>query len=306
MAMAGRKHNPPVREVPLVRGVPVSRSRTLIDDPRHAHRVTHSSSSAAGRVIPVSVLEDRVAAQHREIQSLLLDNQRLAATHVALKQELAAAEKELRHLSAAAADIKAERDAEVREVYEKSLRMDAEVRVLDLMAADLVQVRADVQKLSAVREELMAQLQATENELSRVRLETQLVPAIKAEIEIMRQEIQRGRAAIEYEKKTCASNLEHGQAMDKNMIIMSREIEKLHGELVNAEKRARAAAAVAAAANPSLGYAAGYSNPEMGYGGIAYSDSYSMHQVQGSVDAQYASGAMPQHPYDVQHTHVHR
>lgn len=38
--------------------------------------------------------------------------------------------------------------------------------------------------------------------------------------------------------------------MDNNMIIMTREVEKLRAELANAEKRARAAI-VAAAANPS-------------------------------------------------------
>lgn len=50
------------------------------------------------------------------------------------------------------------------------------------------------------------------------------------------------RNAIEYEKKTYASNLEHRQTMDKNIIIMTREVEKLRVELSNAEKRARAAA----------------------------------------------------------------
>lgn len=57
------------------------------------------------------------------------------------------------------------------------------------------------------------------------------------------------RAAIEYEKKAHASNLEQSQAMEKQMISMAREIEKLRAELDNAEKRARAAAA--AAATPS-------------------------------------------------------
>lgn len=36
------------------------------------------------------------------------------------------------------------------------------------------------------------------------------------------------------------------------MISMAHEIEKLRGELANADKRARAAAAAAAAANPGI------------------------------------------------------
>ncbi len=59
------------------------------------------------------------------------------------------------------------------------------------------------------------------------------------------------RAAIEYEKKTRASNLQQRQAMERCMISMAQEIEKLRAELANAEKRARAAVAAATAPNPS-------------------------------------------------------
>lgn len=57
------------------------------------------------------------------------------------------------------------------------------------------------------------------------------------------------RAAIEYEKKGYAENYEHGQVMEKKLISMARELEKLRAEIANAEKRARAAAAVG---NPGM------------------------------------------------------
>ncbi|KAK7321380.1 hypothetical protein VNO77_31976 [Canavalia gladiata] len=282
--MAGRKHLPS--------------SLTRLDEPRLAH----SSSSSA-----VRALEDRIDARHREIQSLLVDNQHLAAIHVALKQDLAVTQEELRRLSAAAADVKVERDAEVCGIYEKSLKVDAEVRAMAAMSSELDRVRADVQELAATRKELGSQLQSIESDLARARAESQVVPGIKADIEAMRHEIQRGRNAIEFEKKTHTSNLEHRRAMDNNMIIMAREVEKLRAELANTEKRARAV--MAAAANPNPGCLANYDNPEMGYGGIAYpSDSYSMHQMQAGVDAhpQYVSGATLHRLYDLQHTQVPR
>ena len=170
--MAGRKHAPS--------------SFTRLDDARLAHS---SSSSAA----VVRALEERVEARHREIQALLSDNQRLAGIHVALKQDLAATQEELRRLSAAAAEIKAERDAEVREIYEKSLKVDAEVRAVAAISAELDRVRTDVQELAAERNELAAQLHAVESELAKARAEALFVPAIKADIETMRHEIQRGR-----------------------------------------------------------------------------------------------------------------
>lgn len=58
------------------------------------------------------------------------------------------------------------------------------------------------------------------------------------------------RAAIEHDKKGHAENYEHGQVMEKNLLSMARELEKLRAEMANAEKRARAAAAVV---NPNQG-----------------------------------------------------
>lgn len=186
--MARRNHLPPeLRQVSLSR-IPLSHSNHKIGDSRllhHHHRASHLSSSQA--------LEDRIAIQHREIQSLLFDNQRLAATHVALKQELAAAQQELRALSAATPNVKAELDAQVREVYEGSLKMDAEVRAIDAMSDELAQVRMDVQELGASRNELTAQLQATEDDLQRALSDSNQMAAVKAEIDTLHSEIQRGR-----------------------------------------------------------------------------------------------------------------
>lgn len=232
-------------------------------DPRLIHR--HAQSSAG--------LEDRIAIQHREIQALLVDNQRLAATHVALKQELAATQQELVALSAAAKAAKAERDAQVREVYERSLKADSEARLIDAMTAELDQVREDVKKLAASRKELAAELREVEEDAAKAREEAKNVPEIKAEIGNLRSEIQRGRAAIEQEKKTRIHNLEHREAMEKSMVSMSHQIEKLQAELTNAESRARAAAA----ANPNHSYAAIPGNTDMGYGGQSFSDSYNIH-----------------------------
>ena len=41
------------------------------------------------------LIEEKLATQHAEIQRLLTENQRLAATHIALRQELVVAHKEL-------------------------------------------------------------------------------------------------------------------------------------------------------------------------------------------------------------------
>lgn len=193
----------------------------------------------------------------------------------------------------------------MRRIYEKSLKMDAEVRAVAAMRSELDQVRADVRELAAARKELASHLQSVQNDLALARNDSKPLPAIKADIEALRHEIQLGRNAIEFEKKTHAKNLEHKRVMDNNMMIMTREVEKLRAELANAEKGTRAA--IVASANPNPGYPA--NNHDMGFGGITYPpDSYSMHQIQARVEVhpQYTYGATLHHLYDNQHTQVPR
>lgn len=71
--------------------------------------------------------------------------------------------------------------------------MDSEVRSIDALRVELAQVRMDVEKLAVHRQELTAELRAINSDLLKARTEAQQVSAIKAEIETMQQEIQRGR-----------------------------------------------------------------------------------------------------------------
>ncbi|KAE8700803.1 hypothetical protein F3Y22_tig00110556pilonHSYRG00780 [Hibiscus syriacus] len=241
-------------------------------------------------------LEDRIAIQHREIQSLLLDNQRLAAAHVALKQDLALSQQEIRHLSSAAANVKSERDAEVREIYESSLKMDSEARAVDAMTSELARVRDDVKKLMVDNQELKTQLEAVNDELVKARMEAKQVPVLMADIEAVRKEIHKGGSAIELEKKTRASNLEQRHILEKNMALVSRELEKLHSELANAEQRARETAAVPTTAitNPNPTYTGNYGNIDPNYGG-----SYSMPQAVVACP-QFVAGAGTMPPVTVE------
>jgi len=67
------------------------------------------------------------------------------------------------------------------------------VRGVTAMSSKLDHVRADMLELVAEQKELAAQLHAVESELAKVSTEAQFVPTIKANIEAMRHEIQRGR-----------------------------------------------------------------------------------------------------------------
>ncbi|KAK2982737.1 hypothetical protein RJ640_025153 [Escallonia rubra] len=186
--MAGRNHIPPHA---LKLG-----SRPLINDPRAAaaiHRAPPPSGQAPTSSARPHHIEEHILAQRRDMQALLLDNQRLAATHVALKQELAAAQRDLRHFSATAAAVQADSESQVRDVFEQSLKTEAEARSIAGLSIELGRVRDDIQKLSSDRNELTAKLQAINGDILRARSELHHLPAIQQEIEVMNREIQRGR-----------------------------------------------------------------------------------------------------------------
>ncbi|WOL13013.1 protein FLX-like 1 [Canna indica] len=242
-----------------------------------------------------AIIEERIAAQHQDIQGLLSDNQHLAATHVALKQELDAAQHEIGRMSCAVASIQADKDQQLREVYDKSMKLESELRAIEAMREELVQVRRDIGKLNAVRQELTNQAEALNQDLSRASAEMQQTPAIKAEIEAIKQEVQHVRAVTECEKKGHSSNYEQGQVMEKNLISMAREVEKLRAEIANAEKRARAAAAAGNQASCYGGYGGNYGNPDPNYGANPYSPGFNINPVAGAMDAGFQYGSVSVH-----------
>ncbi|XVF18452.1 hypothetical protein REPUB_Repub11eG0022800 [Reevesia pubescens] len=293
---------PPAHELPYARGLgPMPPHPSLLDE------IRESQFGLGPRGLPPhpAIIEERLGAQLQEIQALLADNQRLAATHVALKQELEAAQHELQQMTHYVESLRVDKDVQMREMYEKSVRLEVDLRGVEAMRAELVKVNADIKHLNAVRQDLTGQVQVMNQDLARFTSELQKAPALKAEIENVKQELQRARAAIEHEKKGYAENYEHGQVMEKKLISMARELEKLRAEIANAEKRTSAAGGTGG--NPVAGYYANYGNAEAGYTGNTYPVNYGMNPVQGGVDGypQYGPAAGSWGAYDMQRAQGH-
>jgi hypothetical protein len=218
------------------------------------------------------MLEQKMQSQHEELQSLLAANQRLAATHVALRQELAAAQQEMQRLNSVIAGVSSEKDAQIRSLIEKAGKLESELRSTEPIKQELIQVRGDCQKLHLHSQELNQQLRNATQEVQRARGELQQVPALRTEVDNLRAELQRARNAFEYEKKANADQLEQRQVMEKNLVEMARDIEKLRAEAANVDKRPRV--------HPGGAYNGGYPVPEGSYGVMqpqVYGDGYGMH-----------------------------
>ncbi|KAJ4707164.1 Protein FLX-like [Melia azedarach] len=220
---------------------------------------------------PPEVMEQKIAAQHVEMQKLATENQRLAATHGTLRQELAAAQHELQILHGQIGVMKSERELQMRNLVEKIAKMEADLQTAEPVKLELQQARTEAQNLVVAREELITKVNQTTQDLQRAHTDVQQMPALMAELESLRQEYHHCRATYEYEKKFYNDHLESLQVMEKNYITMAREVEKLRAELTNAANIDRRTggsygAATGNSENESSGHPVGQNANEDGYG----------------------------------------
>ncbi|KAF2312301.1 hypothetical protein GH714_032202 [Hevea brasiliensis] len=182
---------------------------------------------------PPEVMEQKLAAQHVEMQRLATENQRLAATHGNSRQELAAAQHELQMLHAHTGAIKSEREQQMRGLMDKIAKMETELKAAEPVRLELQQARAEAENLVVARRELMSKVHQLTQDLHRAHADVQQIPVLMSELESLRQEYQRCRVSYDYEKKLFSDHLESLQAMEKNYVTMAREVEKLRLELTN-------------------------------------------------------------------------
>lgn len=176
-----------------------ARNHSSLSGSNH-RRIEESASRHTRRILTlaeVRILDERIAAQGREIDDFLLENRRLAASHVAYKRDIAAAQQEVRRLSDTASSTNAETDAQVREVHERFLKSEAEARSIDIdgLSKELDRMRAEIKQHRDERAELTNKLNDIESDMLRSQPELQEFSELKAEIEAWQKEIRKGRYA---------------------------------------------------------------------------------------------------------------
>ncbi|KAK1428635.1 hypothetical protein QVD17_17474 [Tagetes erecta] len=197
------------------------------------------------------IIEDNMTAiHHRQMKFLLTENQRLNELHVSASHELSVAQQDLRHVSAVAGKVKAEREEQLREMYDKAVKMEDEVKLIDESKTELDKMNQLLKKLRSEKKELDVKLKNVLCDVVKMSKKWKRFSVMKSEIETMKKEIERGREIIEHEKRVNASNIKQSQSMENYKILMAGEIHKLRVEVVDARKRARAAAAAEAASVP--------------------------------------------------------
>ncbi|RZB54033.1 protein FLX-like 2 [Glycine soja] len=254
--------------------------------PQHPAAMPHPLVVPFDFLPPPQVMEQKLASQHAEMQRLSTENQRLAATHSVLRQELAAAQHEMQMLHGHVVALKGEREQQIRAQMEKIAKMESEAQGSESVKMELQQVRGEAQNLVVSRDELVSKAQHLTQELQRVHADAVQIPALISEFECLRQEYQHCRATFDYEKNLYNDHLESLQVMEKNYVSMSREVEKLRAELTNTANVDRRSS------GPYGGTSGTNENEASGLpvGQNAYEDGYSVMQGRGPLPAAAGSG----------------
>ncbi|KAJ9190320.1 hypothetical protein P3X46_001536 [Hevea brasiliensis] len=227
-----------------------------------------------------ALLEDELEIQHAEIRGLLGDNRRLIEDRMAMQQELGAAKEELHRMNLVIGEMHTEHEVHLRELIEKSLKLEADLRATEPLKNEVVQLRAEVQKLNNVKQDLLGQIQSLKQDLARSQADSKQIPLLRGEIEGLHQDVMHARTAIDYEKKANIELVEQRQAMEKNMVSMAREVEKLRAELTSADAQPWVAGGP---------YGMKFGNPE-GVFPAPYGDGYGVHMVAADKGPLYGPG----------------
>ncbi|GAV60054.1 hypothetical protein CFOL_v3_03585 [Cephalotus follicularis] len=233
------------------------------------------------------VIEQKLAGQQMEMQKLAIENERLAATHSTLRQELASAQHELHVLHAHIGAVKSEREQQMKGLADKISNMEAELKAADPIKSELQKAHSDAQNLHVARQELISKVQQLHQDRQRAQVDVQQFSALISELESVRQEYQHCRSTYDYEKILYNDHLESLQVMEKNYMTMASEVEKLRAELTNSANVDRRTG------GPYVGMTGNNENEALGHpmGQKAYEDGYPVPQVHGALPASVGSGA---------------
>ncbi|KAK7325122.1 hypothetical protein VNO77_29215 [Canavalia gladiata] len=228
-----------------------------------------------------AVLEEELELQHVEMRRLVADNRRLLEDRMALQRDLAAVKEELHRMNLAIGDIRAEHEVHSRELIDKGMKLEADLRASEPLKNEVIQLRSEVQKLNNLKQELTGKVQNLTQDVARLQADNQQIPLMRAEIDGLHQELMRARTMVDYEKKANIEFMEQRQSMEKNLVSMAREVEKLRAELASADGRHWGAGGP---------YGTKFGSPEGGFP-APYADGYGVHLGAAEKGPLYGVGA---------------
>lgn len=225
-----------------------------------------------------AALEEELEIQHRDMQRILSENRHVIDENVMLQRELTAVKEEIHRLGQVIPKLRADGELETRELIDRGLKLEDELRAIEPLRAEVTHLRSESQKLNGLKKDLSTQFQDLTKDIARAKADNKQLNSLKAEVDGLHKELMEARRAIEYEKKANEEQVEQKQAMERNLISIAREIEKLRSEQIGADIRGYGAGG-------GGGYGSTYKEvPEMRYSISGYGDTYGKRAWSGSYD----------------------
>lgn len=232
-----------------------------------------------------ALLEEELELQRADMRNLAAENRRLVVENrnlnddrMALQRELAAVKEDLHRMIG---NIRADHDLQLREMAEKGMKLESDLRATEPFKNEAIQLRSEVKKLTNTKQELTGKVQTLTQEVSRLQAENQQIPMLRSDLDNMHQELMRARTMVDYEKKANMDIMEQSQSMQKNLVSMAREVEKLRAELANADGRHWGAGGT---------YGTKFGSPDGGYT-APYADGYGVHLGAAEKGSLYGASA---------------
>lgn len=188
---------------------------------------------------PPELRDNRFAARAAELERLAGDHHRLAATYVALKQDLSAAHREVEKLKEHIRSTQTESDIQIRLLLDKIAKMEGDLRTVESSRKDVEEAHLEARSLVSANMELSGKIHHVMQELEKARADVKKLPEMHAELDSLKKEHQKLRKTFQYEKGLNIEKVEQMKLMEKELIGMANEVERLRAEVSIAEKRAQ-------------------------------------------------------------------
>ncbi|KAG8082376.1 hypothetical protein GUJ93_ZPchr0014g47318 [Zizania palustris] len=203
--------------------------------------------SFPGSATTLEILENKLSMQTAEAEKLIRENQRLASSHVVLRQDIIDTEKEMQMIRAHLGNVQTETDMHIRDLVERMRLMEADIQTGDSVKQELHHVHMEAKRLIAERQMLTVEIDKVNKDLHKLSGDNKNLPELLVELDGLHKEHHSLRSAFEYEKNTNIKQVEQMRTMEMNLVTMTKEADKLRADVANAEKRAQAAQAAAQA-----------------------------------------------------------
>lgn len=175
------------------RQVPASYGRSLQAPGMALHEELSAGRRRIDPLPPPEFRDSRFAARDAELERLAGDNHRLAATYVALKQDLAAAHAEVAKLKEHLRSIQTESDIQVRLLLDKIAKMDVDLRTVESSRKDVEEAHLEARNLVSANMELSGKIHKVMQELEKAREDVKKLPEMHAELDSLKKEHQKLR-----------------------------------------------------------------------------------------------------------------